>query len=123
MSARQPLFCPFLNCNRSSGSGFTRRENLEEHKRRRHLGESIDSPVPTTPRKRRIQDTTEDDDNDDDDDEEDAASDSSSKERVIKQLKDDIRHKDDIISLQAAELTRLQRLLRPSSPRAPVTTA
>lgn len=37
LSTKQPLFCPFPNCNRSSGTGFTRRENLEEHKRRRHL--------------------------------------------------------------------------------------
>ena len=38
-STKQPLFCPFPNCNRSSGNGFTRKENLEEHKRRRHLEE------------------------------------------------------------------------------------
>jgi hypothetical protein len=37
LSTKEPLFCPFPNCNRSSGSGFTRRENLEEHKRRRHM--------------------------------------------------------------------------------------
>ena len=39
LSTKQPLFCPFPNCNRSSGTGFTRKENLEEHKRRRHLEE------------------------------------------------------------------------------------
>ncbi|EXJ77031.1 hypothetical protein A1O3_10188 [Capronia epimyces CBS 606.96] len=39
LSTKQPLFCPFANCNRSSGVGFTRKENLEEHKRRRHLDE------------------------------------------------------------------------------------
>lgn len=36
---QQPLFCPFPNCKRSSGTGFTRKENLEEHKRRRHWGD------------------------------------------------------------------------------------
>ena len=33
---RKPLFCPHANCIRSTGEGFTRRENLEEHLRRRH---------------------------------------------------------------------------------------
>lgn len=28
--------CPFLDCNRSSGKGFTRQENLKEHLRRLH---------------------------------------------------------------------------------------
>lgn len=42
LSTKQPLFCPFPNCNRSSGTGFTRKENLEEHKRRRHLEEMSD---------------------------------------------------------------------------------
>ncbi|ETI20269.1 hypothetical protein G647_08303 [Cladophialophora carrionii CBS 160.54] len=42
LSTKQPLFCPFPNCNRSSGTGFTRKENLEEHKRRRHLEELSD---------------------------------------------------------------------------------
>ncbi|KAK5053122.1 hypothetical protein LTR84_002096 [Exophiala bonariae] len=42
LSTKMPLFCPFENCNRSSGTGFTRKENLEEHKRRRHLEEMSD---------------------------------------------------------------------------------
>ena len=37
-SARKPLFCVYPNCNRHSGAGFTRKENLEEHIRRRHVG-------------------------------------------------------------------------------------
>ncbi|KAJ5449676.1 uncharacterized protein N7458_006125 [Penicillium daleae] len=36
-SARAPIFCPYEDCNRSSGNGFTRQENLREHLRRRHL--------------------------------------------------------------------------------------
>ncbi|KAK5453515.1 hypothetical protein LTS15_006700 [Exophiala xenobiotica] len=43
LSTKEPLFCPFPNCNRSSGSGFTRRENLEEHKRRRHMDDLLGS--------------------------------------------------------------------------------
>ena len=42
LSTKQPLFCPFPNCNRSLGIPFTRKENLEEHKRRRHLEELSD---------------------------------------------------------------------------------
>jgi hypothetical protein len=30
------FFCTYPHCNRSSGTGFTRRENLQEHIRRRH---------------------------------------------------------------------------------------
>ena len=45
-SARKPLFCPFQNCNRHSGTGFTRRENLNEHIRRRHVHEAnTDTPA------------------------------------------------------------------------------
>ncbi|KIW25591.1 uncharacterized protein PV07_08757 [Cladophialophora immunda] len=34
----EPFLCPFPDCDRSHGKGFTRKENLETHKRRRHLG-------------------------------------------------------------------------------------
>jgi hypothetical protein len=36
-TTKATLFCPVLNCNRHSGTGFTRRENLNEHMRRRHV--------------------------------------------------------------------------------------
>ena len=53
ISTRDPLFCPYPNCNRHSGNGFTRKENLNEHIRRRHVGESSSdaqgSPTITTP--------------------------------------------------------------------------
>ncbi|KAF7712897.1 Zinc finger C2H2 type domain-containing protein [Penicillium ucsense] len=35
-NAITPIVCPYTDCNRSSGNGFTRRENLREHLRRRH---------------------------------------------------------------------------------------
>ncbi|KAJ5161609.1 hypothetical protein N7492_007001 [Penicillium capsulatum] len=35
--AKKPLMCPYPDCNRSTGNGFTRQENLREHLRRRHL--------------------------------------------------------------------------------------
>ncbi|BDD59788.1 hypothetical protein MPDQ_003820 [Monascus purpureus] len=34
---KKPLMCPYADCNRSTGTGFTRQENLKEHLRRRHM--------------------------------------------------------------------------------------
>lgn len=34
--AKKSLFCPFHDCKRSSGTSFTRQENLTEHVRRKH---------------------------------------------------------------------------------------
>lgn len=36
-NAKKPLMCPYADCNRSAGHGFTRQENLKEHLRRRHM--------------------------------------------------------------------------------------
>lgn len=36
-NAKKPLMCPYADCNRSTGNGFTRQENLKEHLRRRHM--------------------------------------------------------------------------------------
>src|SRR5277367_7016043 len=51
-TTKATLFCPEPNCNRHSGTGFTRRENLNEHIRRRHVGESgselLASPMTAT---------------------------------------------------------------------------
>ncbi|KAJ6158153.1 hypothetical protein N7485_010979 [Penicillium canescens] len=35
--AKKALMCPYNDCNRSTGNGFTRQENLREHLRRRHM--------------------------------------------------------------------------------------
>lgn len=49
VNAKKPLMCPFADCNRSTGNGFTRQENLKEHLRRRHLqtenGTAADLPI------------------------------------------------------------------------------
>ena len=37
INAKKPLMCPYADCNRSTGNGFTRQENLKEHLRRRHM--------------------------------------------------------------------------------------
>lgn len=41
------LMCPFPNCNRSSGKGFTRQENLKEHIRRLHKTNGVPNAVTT----------------------------------------------------------------------------
>ena len=33
---KEPLYCHYMNCKRSSGAGFTRKENRDEHIRRVH---------------------------------------------------------------------------------------
>ncbi|CAG8943625.1 unnamed protein product [Penicillium salamii] len=47
---KKPLMCPYTDCNRSTGNGFTRQENLREHLRRRHMhndeGTSLISELP-----------------------------------------------------------------------------
>lgn len=49
---KQPLFCPFSGCKLSSGTGFTRQENLEEHMRRRHQEDSLNDHRPPARRGR-----------------------------------------------------------------------
>lgn len=52
-STKKPLMCPYADCNRSTGNGFTRQENLKEHLRRRHMhtenGSSPDLTALTVP--------------------------------------------------------------------------
>lgn len=42
---KKSLFCPFPDCKRSSGAGFTRKENLAEHIRRVHRITSISADL------------------------------------------------------------------------------
>ncbi|GIK04581.1 hypothetical protein Aspvir_008664 [Aspergillus viridinutans] len=53
INAKKPLMCPYTDCNRSTGNGFTRQENLKEHLRRRHMhtenGPSTELPMVSTP--------------------------------------------------------------------------
>jgi hypothetical protein len=52
---QKPLFCPFPDCKRASGTGFTRKENLAEHIRRVHRRRDnvADYSMPPSPRPRR----------------------------------------------------------------------
>jgi hypothetical protein len=42
---KKSLFCPFADCKRSSGVGFTRKENLAEHVRRVHRRTSMSADM------------------------------------------------------------------------------
>lgn len=42
---KKSLFCPFTDCKRSSGAGFTRKENLAEHVRRVHRRTSMSADM------------------------------------------------------------------------------
>ncbi|KAI9792720.1 MAG: hypothetical protein M1816_001819 [Peltula sp. TS41687] len=54
---KKPLMCPYENCKRSSGAGFTRQENLNEHLRRVHQKvektEPASEPLVESPAKKR----------------------------------------------------------------------
>jgi hypothetical protein len=44
------ILCPFSGCDRNApGNGFTRKENLAEHKRRRHPEENVSEDTPKEP--------------------------------------------------------------------------
>ncbi|KAL8942873.1 MAG: hypothetical protein Q9216_001416 [Gyalolechia sp. 2 TL-2023] len=74
------FMCPHKDCKRSTGLGFSRRENLQEHLRRVHrqVGDAeadkqtateVTSPVPAEPKRRRRRVDDDDDDDEDDDNE------------------------------------------------------
>ncbi|KAI9823766.1 MAG: hypothetical protein M1832_002323 [Thelocarpon impressellum] len=52
---RKPLMCPYESCKRSSGGGFTRKENMDEHIRRVHkpVGPAADDASEGSVRKRK----------------------------------------------------------------------
>jgi hypothetical protein len=143
LSTKQPLFCPFPNCNRSSGTGFTRKENLEEHKRRRHLeelsdhgpGEATAQPVVASssmatqepPAKRRRISSVADVQEQQQQQQAQLGStvaqamDSmvgSAESQLIQHLREQIRQKEEFIRRQATEIHRLQNLLRSLPPQA-----
>ncbi|KAJ9614579.1 hypothetical protein H2200_002716 [Cladophialophora chaetospira] len=138
LSTKQPLFCPFPNCNRSSGTGFTRKENLEEHKRRRHLEELSDhgpgeaasqtpiassSAIPQEPpaKRRRISSASEVQGQQQLGNIVAQSMDNmvgSAENQLIQHLREEIRQKEEYIRRQATEIHRLQNLLRSLPPQA-----
>ena len=126
LTMKQPLYCPFPNCNRSSGAGFTRKENLEEHKRRRHLEEMSQSQSPleqnvlipqsTPSRKRKRLPTphaTEDEEGDGDGDSVVKVHNDINIEShpTVKALRSMISQKDEYIRWQHIELQKYQNLM------------
>ena len=132
LSTRNPLYCPFHNCNRNSasGHGFTRLENLNEHKRRRHPGEE----PPTTPRidssispadsaykrKRNVNSVHEEDsESDDGSDEETSLRNKRSRamsdqrtQPLIDRLRSELRQRDEQISEQRDYIDSLRSTIR-----------
>jgi hypothetical protein len=47
---KAPRFCPHQDCKRSTGQGFSRKENLNEHLRRVHRGAGIEDSTPPVPK-------------------------------------------------------------------------
>ena len=118
--------CPFPDCKRSTGTGFSRKENLNEHLRRVHRGAGISSddvlsttrtplaphlqqqlqqqPNSVQPRKRRRAFSEEED-------ADDAAEDESGDlQAQIKKLKQEVKEKDArLMNLEALVHTMLQR--------------
>ncbi|KAL6247875.1 hypothetical protein RBB50_005223 [Rhinocladiella similis] len=146
LSMREPLFCPFPNCNRSSGNGFTRRENLEEHKRRRHMDELLEqaAPAPDPPTagapmrreeelpasspkpqrmsvpmmKRRRTDTPTTTTTVSQNVQNLLHQTGMSEHQLIEHLQSRLREKEDFIRLQAADLARYQSFFRALPPQA-----
>lgn len=141
LSTKQPFYCPYPNCNRNSGAGFTRRENLEEHKRRRHSHASTtgsdtndqaqQQPLPTilpptsplqatssiqaiSPQhKRKRSDFSEE--TQQTSEVEDTADNAES--RLVKYLRSEMLRKDELLRRQTVEIQRLQNLIRSLPPQ------
>jgi Zinc finger, C2H2 type len=120
-SARQELYCPYPNCNRSTEQPFTRQENLKEHVRRRHVTEGVTTspgvlsaiatpaPLARTPERSRKRKRTSSIDFDDelqfrteDTDEEDPV-------QELKRLRREVDEKTRKIHQLEAELARIKQ--------------
>ena len=102
--------CPHSDCKRSTGTGFSRRENLIEHLRRVHRGvedRSTDSPFPKGPEKKRrraANDETKDEN-------EDSPEESKRRKTLIDDdgVKDQSESKDLQAKVKQLELELLQK--------------
>ncbi|OJJ49918.1 hypothetical protein ASPZODRAFT_149376 [Penicilliopsis zonata CBS 506.65] len=135
VSAKKPLMCPYADCNRSTGHGFTRQENLKEHLRRRHMhsenGASPELPVvptaeleiltsssslprPAPPLKRK-RDSTDETSNGSILDEEEAGVDLRSE---VKRLRNEVKEKDRRLEELEKTVAGLQQALSQPTPAA-----
>lgn len=132
LSTRNPLYCPFPNCNRNSASshGFTRLENLNEHKRRRHPGEeppvmpnhqSTASPADSGHKRKRSLDPLDEQESESEEGTDDETSPATKRSRatpdlrsqvVIGGLRANLRQRDEQIAQQRAYIESLRTTIR-----------
>lgn len=126
--------CPHRDCKRSTGVGFSRRENLYEHLRRVHRGvdnerdpQQAAATVPVSSsslrqlgsetglrKRRRANDDADDDDGDGD---EDAVNESRDLRKQVKRLRSELQERDERLKRleQAVERLSSGRLPGPSA--------
>lgn len=123
--SKDPLYCPHSNCVRSTGAGFTRKENLDEHLRRRHSTPTGSITTPPTDRlrtpqlapmptsRKRARHSAYDDHEDSEDPTEMTHKDGISidQEVVINRLRMDVAQRDHLILQLKQELDRLRQIL------------
>jgi hypothetical protein len=120
LTQKESILCPFPNCVRASGNGFTRNGNLEDHCRRRHhspLDANVQPEEQASRKRQRLmtpQPYTSDCRDIDEGENENCA-----KERqlnsLVNHLCTQLVQKDEFIRAQAIEISRLRkRILSPS---------
>lgn len=123
--------CPHRDCKRSTGTGFSRKENLSEHLRRVHRGvgnERDPSPAAPTaltsssPLERSVPETgsrkrrrANDDDDDDEDDEMDAVNEPKDLRKQVRRLRKELQEKDERLKKLEQAVESLTRGRLPAS--------
>ena len=113
LTTQKLMFCPFSNCVRASGTGFTRRENLEEHKRSRHP-EMKPQSLWTDQRQITPKPITEDY-HESDEVEKNDTRENRKPDTVLKCVFAQLAQKDETIRKQAIEIGRLSEKIVPEA--------
>ena len=93
--------CPHPDCKRSTGTGFSRKENLHEHLRRVHRDagaegrQEQESPRPNQGSRKRRRAATDVGRGDDDDDYDDDDDDDEGLRQEVKKLRQELERKDE----------------------------
>ena len=132
---KAPRFCPYPNCKRSTGQGFSRKENLMEHLRRVHRGEAdvadddatrspalgqqpLLSPAGQAGGRKRRRVAEEEEDDDDDEEEEQVVGESVAELReLVRTLRAELVVKDARIRQLQEVINRSSRALQGAGPR------
>lgn len=112
--------CPHRDCKRSTGTGFSRKENLSEHLRRVHRGVGDERDPPqvaatttgsSSPRRRGSEAGSRkrrrSDDNDDDDDDANAVDESRDLRKQVRRLMRALQEKDERLKKLEQAVERL----------------